>query len=254
MITVFRPIWVDDIWPCQVFQPRIERYFAIGVLQPYLELYFSAGPFQDPCDATDMAHILGVYKNVRRLTDRYFSCASRRLLGIGGREDMPSANVNANIGAARIAPLSKTERIRIQRAFLRYEIYCRLFPFDKQKGASSFSADLRFNLFLRWMKPWEVEELCSVYCYLASLARGYIVDFEDQFVEAFLLCPGVQPLPPLSPPLPPTTLPEKRTRIQSLIVGFLKVRYYSPPFFCLTPSFFNYNYFFFDSSWTDKSG
>jgi len=109
MITVFRPIWVDEIWPLQVFQPRIEGYFAIGVLQPYLELYFSAWPFLDPCDATDMAHILGVYKNVRRLTDRYFSCASRRLLGIGGREDMPSANVNANIGAARM-PLSPRRR------------------------------------------------------------------------------------------------------------------------------------------------
>ncbi|KAM7214022.1 hypothetical protein V8F06_010594 [Rhypophila decipiens] len=88
-----------------------------------------------------------------------------------------------------LAPLSRAETARLQRAFLRYELYCRLFPYEEAKSEfikSSISGESQFDLFIRRLEPWEVEELCSIHRFFFNLAADYMADLEYQFVESFL--------------------------------------------------------------------
>ena len=178
-----------------------EEVYLITVLQPYLKHYFSTRPFEDPCDAGSTSQILWVYKIMRRLIDRYFVYTCKLLLGLWSSS---SGNMlDYATGAALVAPLSRAERARLQRAFLRYELYSRLFPYEDGKRSSvrsSISGKSQFDLFIRHLEPWEVEELCSIHRFLFNLAADYMGDLEDQFVESYLSCPGAVSVVPTGIP------------------------------------------------------
>ncbi|KAK4212177.1 hypothetical protein QBC37DRAFT_197939 [Rhypophila decipiens] len=166
---------------------KTDEACLIAVLEPYLEHYFSTRPFEDLRDAGSISQILQVYKTMRRLTDRYFAHTSKLLMGIW---TLSNGNMlDFNTGKAIRAPLSRAETARLQRAFLRYELYCRLFPYEEAQSEfteSSISGESQFDLFIRRLKPWEVEELSSIHRFFFNLAADYMADLEDQFVESFL--------------------------------------------------------------------
>ncbi|KAF5715891.1 hypothetical protein FMUND_6640 [Fusarium mundagurra] len=102
-----------------------------------------------------------------------------------------------------LAP-SFSESIRLQRAFLRYDIYCSVFApneFVPLEDPYQFSGVEQFDLFLRRLTPWEVEEMACVQVYFALLTGDYISQLEEQLIEAVQSSPGlVWPSSPDSKP------------------------------------------------------
>ena len=102
--------------------------------------------------------------------DFIISCAK----GLCGEEvyyDVLQAYINS--------PLSSTEQVRLRRAFLRLQIYSRLFC-DADR-----SDDEKRAHFTRRMPPWEAEEIASVFDYLV---RGIHQTFdlaEEDFLSAY---------------------------------------------------------------------
>ncbi|KAM7205923.1 hypothetical protein V8F33_000753 [Rhypophila sp. PSN 637] len=180
---------------------KTDEACLIAVLEPYLEHYFSTRPFEDLRDPGSISQILQVYKTIRRITDRYFAQTSELLMGVW---TLSSGNMlDLNTGKAILAPISRAETARLQRAFLRYELYSRLFPYKEVESGgddprsrsidimSSISGESQFDLFIRRLEPWEVEELCSIHRFFFNLGADYMADLEDQSEESFLACPGL---------------------------------------------------------------
>ena len=93
-------------------------------------------------------------------------------------------------GTLSVKPLSYDEKVRFQRAFFRYELYCRLFPVSKKeiekKDGPRFSPDFQFRQFLDHLRPWEAEELSCVFQYLIYTISGLADKIEDEAVMDIL--------------------------------------------------------------------
>lgn len=61
--------------------------------------------------------------------------------------------------------LSATENRRIERAFIRFELYCRLFGKDMEYGKEIKSVE-QVDIFLVKLPAWEIEQLACVHDYL----------------------------------------------------------------------------------------
>ncbi|KAM7192176.1 hypothetical protein V8F33_008450 [Rhypophila sp. PSN 637] len=160
---------------------------AVDMVKPFLSRYF-AGALEAP-PARDFHNVVSmcrIYNIVSRLTDLYFSHTSRLLMAPGPDSSFPAESNKSP------PPLSATERTRIQRAFFRHELYSRVFPIGRRGGRSLISPRDQYDLFLRCMNPWEVEEISSIHTHFVILAAGYFGDLEDQLVSAFVSCPGVR--------------------------------------------------------------
>ncbi|KAF5023002.1 hypothetical protein F66182_4960 [Fusarium sp. NRRL 66182] len=100
------------------------------------------------------------------------------------------------LGKVKLVP-SSTECTRLQRGFLRFEIYSRLFPAHKSNPWDTpppelpFSASDQFDLFLALLTPWEVEEMACIEHYYSSLIGEYMDQLEEQFISAVMTSPGV---------------------------------------------------------------
>ncbi|KAM7210777.1 hypothetical protein V8F06_013839 [Rhypophila decipiens] len=145
----------------------------IDIMAPFLDHYFSPRPFADPCDVTVIAAMCRLCNTIVRLTDLYSLHASQILMGSGGCDSRSTTTT-------LVTPLSTAEKTRFHRAFLRYELYSRAFPYGENRK-SLIDGHGQFHLFIRHLKPWEVEELYCIHHYLTSLAAGYLADIEDQF-------------------------------------------------------------------------
>ncbi|PCD46648.1 hypothetical protein AU210_002049 [Fusarium oxysporum f. sp. radicis-cucumerinum] len=83
-----------------------------------------------------------------------------------------------------------TEEQKEKRAFLRFEIYCRVFPADGSvpletvSANDEFSSIEQFDLFISRLSPWEVEEIACVELYVTLMIRDYIDELESQFMSA----------------------------------------------------------------------
>ncbi|KAL7924785.1 hypothetical protein ACQKWADRAFT_285938 [Trichoderma austrokoningii] len=149
------------------------------VREAFLDDYFRPKSLAFPTDKSAITALAGLFLRASYFVDDYSSRAMRAL------------NLDPDATASALSP---TERAKLQRAFFRYELYCRVFPVDYH--AERFSivpAEEQFTQFLARMSPWEVEEMTCVHHYFTALFGGYIDDLEDQLVEAVLTCPGVCP-------------------------------------------------------------
>ncbi|KAK4214194.1 hypothetical protein QBC37DRAFT_157918 [Rhypophila decipiens] len=157
------------------------------ILQPFLDHYFSGGSFGGPSDTASLRGVLEIRRLVRRHTELYFEYTSREFLK---RASPTTKNYISGI----VDPLSQMERAQIQGGFLLYELYCRLFPHGPHhRGMAELSTQRRrdhFHPFIFQLDTREVEMLSCMQTYFASLATGYMEEWEDQFVNAFLSCPG----------------------------------------------------------------
>lgn len=99
-----------------------------------------------------------------------FSCAAELVVDQAHRDEM-----QAHITSA----LSSVEQVRLQRAFLRFQIYSRVFcnmhPTPDEKQA----------LFAHLMPSWEVEEIASVYSYITRGIQQTFDLAEEDFMSGY---------------------------------------------------------------------
>ena len=167
------------------------------IITSFLDKYFSGDTFELPADIPGLIALCRLWSLVSRFSNAYYRRATRRL------EKTPVDE----LGPARPAPLSTTERARLERAFFRFELYSRLFSVQgRHRRKSVLSSDDQFRLFLARLKPWEVEEMSCVHNYFTSIVRGLIEDLEERIVHAVLSLPGLIRVNE-SAPLPAVTGP-----------------------------------------------
>lgn len=207
--------------------PEILSYpFENDIVDPQLRLhshvrmsrYFTGDEPSFPTDIPDPHRLAGLSSLVDRFTDDYRHHVARIL----GKRVGPGDGGNWG-PPVHFAPLSPDERTRIQRAFYRYEFYCRLFKcYDDprypvlREGSSLFCAWEQNNLFVRRMDPWAVEEMSCIHNYLLSLAGDCVRDLEDRVVAALFLAPGGNIQLGHS-----ATGPRKRRRVRFDLASFL---------------------------------
>ena len=80
-------------------------------------------------------------------------------------------------------PWSDVEKVRLQRAFYRYELYTQIFSSDmKYNGEKLWQLPSDSHFFLEKYHQWEVEELACVASSLSSLLSGSFDRIEPNFV------------------------------------------------------------------------
>uniref|UniRef100_A0A8H7NBW1 Uncharacterized protein n=1 Tax=Bionectria ochroleuca TaxID=29856 RepID=A0A8H7NBW1_BIOOC len=108
-----------------------------------------------PRDDSAIAVLMKLVTRALRLERDYFNDTMSDLA------EAPGGDASERKRLELPTPLSDTERTRIQRAFLRLELYCRCFPVgedDIGMEVSLVPAELQFHHFLHRLQPWEVEE------------------------------------------------------------------------------------------------
>ena len=80
--------------------------------------------------------------------------------------------------------ISTVERTRLQRAFLRFDIYQKLFQWEHSVPAQLGIQVLRHaKAYLESFSQWEVEEIACIFGYLMSLLHEVFAQIEDDFIE-----------------------------------------------------------------------
>ncbi|KAM0452610.1 hypothetical protein ACHAPV_009371 [Trichoderma viride] len=172
------------------------------VPEAFLRDYFQSEPLPFPTDKTTLTALCGLCLRTSHFVDGYSTRAMRAL------------NLKPDAGQATASALSSTERARFQRAFFRYELYCRVFPVDHHaRRRSLVPAHEQFTGFIARMAPWEAEEMTCIHHYFTVLVGGFLDDLDDQLVEAVLTAPGVRRPPVLD--RSPSPEPAKRRKIRS---------------------------------------
>lgn len=110
------------------------------------------------------------------------------------------------LGSDEFPPVSTTERARMQRAFFRYELYCRVFI----TSCSGINITGQASFFFSKLRNWEAEEIVYAHSYIASLSGEVIDDLQEQIVQAALAAPGAECLRETEPYSRPTE--ERHTR------------------------------------------
>ncbi|KAF5609010.1 hypothetical protein FPANT_276 [Fusarium pseudoanthophilum] len=143
----------------------------------FLNEYFSATtPFEYPANQKELVSFCQLYHRVDYLVKMFLH--QMRQLGFDDTILAPSSS----------------ESTRLHRAFLRYGIYCSVFApneFEPLENTYPFSGVEQFDLFLRRLRPWEVEEMACVQVYFALLTGDYISQLEEQLIEAVQCAPGI---------------------------------------------------------------
>nr|POF22125.1 hypothetical protein CFP56_36212 [Quercus suber] len=82
--------------------------------------------------------------------------------------------------------ITRDESSRLQRAFLRFEVYRRVTPLHLQPDLEEFPADELYSqttAFLKCFSPWEREEILSVQEFLVEFAKDIVRDSQDHIIR-----------------------------------------------------------------------
>ena len=156
----------------------------IPAIEPFLQRYFSDAdePFDVPMDITSLTFLFKLHALVSRFADEYFLHAAWQLKSTKSsgalKDDFP--------------PPSRKELTRLQRAFFRFELYCRLFPPTSGFGSISIQPQSQLRLFVERLSLWEVEEMSCAHNYLSRLISEVVDDLQEQVVLEVLGSPGAQ--------------------------------------------------------------
>ena len=94
--------------------------------------------------------------------------------------------------------LSDSEQARFQRAFFRYELYCKSFTLTEDPYGlvypmiSYFDTPNQFDVFLAHLEPWEVEEMSCIHEYVSTLLFSLLNELGESLVGEVLSAKGVQ--------------------------------------------------------------
>lgn len=150
-------------------------------LEDFVERYFEGDEFVLPTEPEPVMRLCRLYSDASRLIKHYASQALE-LIGLGGFD---------------VPVLSDVELARFQRAFFRYEVYCRAFPtanktlrdtpigymYTVDDDEDLVSSDSQYSFFVSRFTKWEVEELTCVHRFYTGLAEKAWEDVEDQFFD-----------------------------------------------------------------------
>ncbi|KAJ4135282.1 hypothetical protein NW768_004904 [Fusarium equiseti] len=139
----------------------------------FLNNYFDiSSSFDFPTSREELVNVLKLYNRVTFLINGYLNHVKK--LGFSDSILSPT----------------RSEIARLQRAFLRYGLYSRVFPADdtlpweNPSPNHSFSAEKQFDLFISHLKPWECEEIVCVEQYFSILIGDFVDELEKQLAEA----------------------------------------------------------------------
>lgn len=157
----------------------------------FVDRYFG-GYFEFPSDWASMKRLCRIARQI----DQHVGAYAEKALSIlyyGTRERFPRCI------PTRRCCISASERTRIQRAFLRFELYNKLCVIDTDSAAKSTSArgmlnflktrgyfmndSTMFHSFLARMAPWEVEEISSAWMYVRSEIYGFYEDINLKLIQ-----------------------------------------------------------------------
>lgn len=165
-------------------------------IRPWIQRYFMGETPDYPDHMEGIIRLLRILTVVTRFAELYARNAAHLIVGPEDTE-ITATPRHFPIG---FPPLTRDEERRFQRAFLRYELYARLFRLDPATPngptgqphcrMSIFTAQEQHRLFIRRLDPWSVEELSCVHNLCFSLVRGWMVEVEDQVVHAVRTAPG----------------------------------------------------------------
>ncbi|SPJ71751.1 uncharacterized protein FTOL_01479 [Fusarium torulosum] len=176
-----------------------------SLVSQFLDKYFSlSSSFDFPTTKPDIISLYQLYNRVNFIITRYLH--QMQELGLGESILVPSAS----------------ECIRLQRAFLRFEIYSRVFPADDTRPWETpssnhpFSAAEQFDLYLSQLAPWEAEEMACVELYFSLLIGNFVDQLEEQLIDAVKGCTGiVWPLSPETTQAAETKIKEELDKIHN---------------------------------------
>lgn len=146
-------------------------------VKEYLSQYFQANSWDFPTELPSIIELIRLISRMSQFIDGYFDFAMTKM---GASED-----------TSYTRPLSPTETVRLQRAFLRFEIYCRINPISRRCG-NMLRSDIQFYFFIKKIEPWEVEEIACIHEYFATVIGLYILEVEDSLVDAVLGSPHLR--------------------------------------------------------------
>ncbi|KAH6950221.1 hypothetical protein DER45DRAFT_580218 [Fusarium avenaceum] len=151
-----------------------------SLVSQFLDKHFDAySSFDFPTTKADIISLYQLYNRVTFIITRYLY----QLQELG-------------LGESILAP-SDSEWIRLQRAFLQFEIYSRVFPADNTypwetpSPNHEFSDVEQYDLFLSRLAPWEVEEMNCVEQYFSVLIDEFIYQLQEQVIDAVKECTGI---------------------------------------------------------------
>ena len=169
-------------------------------VQPFLESYFNPNySFNFPSNEADFLRLSYICDCLSYFCDKYLEDKLQDLLNLPMRSSSrrrqygePRNICNSHKDGAGDS-LSLVEFTRIQRAFLHFELYCRVFPSkDKdERGNALWTAEKQFGLFTNELPDWEVEEMVCIEHHFCSIIDGTIDGFEEQLLKAVIAAPGV---------------------------------------------------------------
>lgn len=144
----------------------------------YMERYFNSSPnFELPTSYDDLKLAFKFHHRVLFfITDFARKAASE--LHVLTQIEHPAAHQRLDEMPPLPFHISDSETLRLYRAFLRFEIYSRLF-----RPVVNFTGPQQLALFLQNFQPWEAEELTCVHQYLMTIVQGAL-DKMDQDFEA----------------------------------------------------------------------
>lgn len=142
-------------------------------VESFLDKYFDdSSSFDFPTSRAGIVDVLKLYNRVTFLINRYLNHIQKRGLG------------------DPILTPTRSEVTRLQRAFLRYGLYARVFPADDTlpwedpSPNHNSSAQEQFDLFISRLKPWECEEIVCVEQYFSILIGNFVDEMEEQLADA----------------------------------------------------------------------
>ena len=186
--------------------PRPPRKEPHTIAKKFLDDYFSGKVIPFPTAKSSIVALSRLYVRLTRFVNDYSAEALRALTSLDPFSAKSENTVSRHQGNSfehkstaftASAPLSCAERIRFERAFLRHELYCRVFPLrDNERSVYRvpplFPADFQFDEFIALITPWEAEEISCVHQYFVYLIGSLIDELEDQAVRDFLCAVGAR--------------------------------------------------------------
>lgn len=167
--------------------PEEERSeMAVTIIEPFLDEYFTnRDALKIPTDHASITKLFRLHGLVSRFINEYTTHAARHIL------EIPDLDAH-NPDPAGFPLLSRNEQTRLQRAFLRHELYSRVFPAtpDDQTIGVVPARD-QFRLFIARLSTCDLEEMCCIHSYTACLVGEVLDDLEERILQAFLAAPGI---------------------------------------------------------------
>ncbi|KAF4983538.1 hypothetical protein FZEAL_1073 [Fusarium zealandicum] len=154
----------------------------------YFDPVIPEAPFDLPTEMTDLLKLFRLHNRLDYLINGFVERTMREL-----GQSKPSSK-------GLVLPVSRSERTRLQRGFLHFGLYCRIFPGHETDPSGPDSVDTfppnypthrQFSQFLSMLTPWEIEEMCCVEQYFSSLTGGFIDELEEELINAVKAAPGV---------------------------------------------------------------